>query len=118
MFPNTNLSKTYSRKYFFKTSKIRSLFLVGLMLFLSTSTYPYFSQLLVNANITVNEINEEENETNHKNQNKIGSFCIDDLQKFLSMYETNIKSIIYYNKKHSDHFPEVHTPPPEFTLAA
>src|SRR6056300_1225218 len=95
------------RKYFFKTSKIRSLFLVGLMLFLSTSTYPYFSQLLVNANITVNEINEEENETNHKNQNKIGSFCIDDLQKFLSMYETNIKSIIYYNKKHSDHFPEV-----------
>lgn len=104
--------------YIFKTTKIGSLFLVGLMLFLSTSTYPYFSELLVKANITINEINEEENETNHKGKNKIGSLCLNDLYKFLSMYESNIKSIIYYNKKHSDHYPEVHTPPPELSHIA
>ena len=45
------------------------------MLFISTSTFPYFSELLARANVQIYELNEEENETHNSNsKNKIGNY--------------------------------------------
>ena len=92
--------------------------MIGLLLFVSTSTFPYFGEMLARANITINEINEGENETHNSNsKNKFGAYCsIDELFKFLSDYNTNLSSITYSLKQYSDYIPDVFTPPPEYTL--
>ncbi|MER3328122.1 MAG: hypothetical protein RIF34_00985, partial [Candidatus Kapaibacterium sp.] len=101
--------------YIYKKNKSRSLFMIALMLFVSTSTFPYFGDMLARANITINEINEEENETHNTNtKNKVGAYCsIDELHKFLSDYSTNLSSITYNLKQYADYIPEDCTPPPE-----
>lgn len=87
------------------------------MLFVSTSTFPFFSDMLARANIQIIEINEEENETHsHSSKGKLGSYySTNSLYKFLSDYSTGIASIIYFLKKHADHVSEVFTPPPQNT---
>jgi|APTNR8051073442_1049403.scaffolds.fasta_scaffold03268_6 hypothetical protein len=94
------------------------MFMIGLMLFVSTSTFPYFGDMLARANISINELNEEENETHNTNtKNKVGAYySIDELHKFLSDYSTNLSSITFNLKQYADYIPEVCTPPPENTL--
>lgn len=102
--------------YFFNESKFRPLFLIGLMLFVSTSTFPFFSDMLARANIQIIEINEEENGSHGQgSKGKVGSYySTNALYKFLSNYSTGIASIIYFFKKHADYISEVCTPPPQF----
>ena len=90
------------------------------MVFVSTSTFPFFSEMMAKANIQIYELNEEENEThNVKVKNKAGAeYSIEELYKFLSERSTNLSSIVYYLKKHADYVPEVCTPPPEYTYTA
>lgn len=88
------------------------------MLFVSSSTFPYFSELMSRANIQIYELNEEENEThNGKSKNKAGTYySVEELYRFLSEHNTNLSSIIYFLKKHADYIPEVCTPPPELHI--
>lgn len=87
--------------------------MIGLMLFVSTSTFPYFGEMLARANISINEINEEEN-GNHSAKNKLGAYySIDELHKFLSDYSTSLSSIVYSLAQYADYIPEVCTPPPQ-----
>lgn len=87
------------------------------MLFVSTSTYPFFSDMMARANIQIYELNEEENETHNNSKNKVGAYySIEELYKFLSEYSTNLSSIVYFLKQHADYIPEVCTPPPELHI--
>ncbi len=91
------------------------MFMIGLMLFVSTSTFPYFGDMLARANISIIELNEEENGNHSTNtKNKVGAYySIDELHKFLSEYSTSLSTITYNLKQYADHIPEVCTPPPE-----
>ncbi|MFA7327536.1 MAG: hypothetical protein WC121_12775 [Candidatus Kapaibacterium sp.] len=104
--------------HIYKKNKFRSLFMIGLLLFVSTSTFPYFGEMLARANISINELNEEENETHSgKTKNKVGAYySIDELYKFLSELNSHLSSITYNLKQYADYIPEVCTPPPEYTL--
>ena len=88
------------------------------MLFISTSTFPYFSELLARANVQIYELNEEENETHNSNsKNKIGNYLTDfALSKILASLSSTIIASIYQLKQHNNYYPETTTPPPEHTL--
>lgn len=89
--------------------------MIGLMLFVSTSTFPYFGEMLARANISINELNEEEHGT-HTTKTKVGAYySIDELYKFLSDYSTSLSSIVYNLAQYADYIPEVCTPPPQHT---
>lgn len=88
------------------------------MLFISTSTFPYFNEILIRANIQIYELNEEENGNhNSKVKGKFGSFTTEiESQKSLIEYNTTLSTIIYLLKRYTNYFPEVNTPPPELSF--
>lgn len=87
------------------------------MLFFSTSTFPYFGDILTRANISINELNEEENGShNHSVKKRISSFySMEEFYKILSEHSTTLSSIVYFLKHYADYIPEVCTPPPQYT---
>ncbi|TNE37302.1 hypothetical protein EP342_00030 [bacterium] len=88
------------------------------MLFISTSTFPFFGEMLSRANIQIYELNEEENNShNSKVKGKFGSYTAYlESQKSLIEYSTTLSTIIYLLKRYTNYFPEVNTPPPELSF--